>query len=139
MLCNVQSVRKQSRLDHQQDQHLAIKESEVEYFAIWIFFSIIVGLLASKRSRSGFLYFLLSLIASPLLIGILVLVLGNSKVEAVAPTNSAKSDDGDQVRCPECRELVRADARKCKHCGAALTVPPPTVIDKSPAPRPKNW
>jgi hypothetical protein len=25
------------------------------------------------------------------------------------------------VRCPACRELVRADASKCKHCGSALT------------------
>jgi len=25
------------------------------------------------------------------------------------------------VRCPDCRELVRADATKCKHCGSALT------------------
>jgi hypothetical protein len=24
------------------------------------------------------------------------------------------------VRCPECRELVRSDARKCKHCGTSL-------------------
>lgn len=24
------------------------------------------------------------------------------------------------VRCPECRELIRADARKCKHCGSVL-------------------
>ncbi|WP_431732425.1 zinc ribbon domain-containing protein [Chromobacterium vaccinii] len=24
------------------------------------------------------------------------------------------------VRCPECRELVRMDARKCKHCGNGL-------------------
>lgn len=24
------------------------------------------------------------------------------------------------VRCPDCRELVLKDARKCKHCGAAL-------------------
>lgn len=26
-----------------------------------------------------------------------------------------------QVQCPDCRELVRWDARKCKHCGAELT------------------
>ena len=26
-----------------------------------------------------------------------------------------------QVNCPECRELIRADAKKCKHCGAAVT------------------
>lgn len=24
------------------------------------------------------------------------------------------------VRCPDCRELVRKDARKCRHCGTAL-------------------
>lgn len=24
------------------------------------------------------------------------------------------------VRCPDCRELVRFDASKCKHCGTAL-------------------
>lgn len=28
-----------------------------------------------------------------------------------------------EVHCPDCRELVRADARKCKHCGTALTPP----------------
>jgi hypothetical protein len=26
-----------------------------------------------------------------------------------------------QKECPECRELVLAAARKCKHCGEALT------------------
>lgn len=26
-----------------------------------------------------------------------------------------------QIRCPECQEYVLAAARKCKHCGAALT------------------
>lgn len=28
------------------------------------------------------------------------------------------------VRCPDCRELVLKDARKCKHCGTAL-IPQP--------------
>ncbi len=26
-----------------------------------------------------------------------------------------------QVNCPECKELIRSDARKCKHCGSAVT------------------
>ena len=33
----------------------------------------------------------------------------------------AEIDLAQQVRCPECMELVRYDARKCKHCGATLT------------------
>jgi hypothetical protein len=27
---------------------------------------------------------------------------------------------GDFRKCPECAELVRAEARKCKHCGSIL-------------------
>jgi hypothetical protein len=40
----------------------------------------------------------------------------------VATRSPARSDedDGAHVRCPECRELVRADASKCKHCGSTL-------------------
>ena len=26
-----------------------------------------------------------------------------------------------QVNCPECRELIRVDAKKCKHCGVTVT------------------
>lgn len=28
------------------------------------------------------------------------------------------------VRCPDCQELVLKEARKCKHCGTALTPAP---------------
>jgi hypothetical protein len=33
------------------------------------------------------------------------------------------------VRCPDCRELVRMDASKCKHCGTTLVpqAPPPAT------------
>lgn len=40
---------------------------------------------------------------------------GNRKIaDAGAPSPET------HVRCPECRELVIRDARKCKHCGCAL-------------------
>lgn len=39
-------------------------------------------------------------------------------------TGEAKSlttqESNDQVRCSECRELIRFDARKCKHCGSTV-------------------
>jgi hypothetical protein len=32
-----------------------------------------------------------------------------------------------EVNCPYCRELIRSDALKCKHCGSLLTgIHPPT-------------
>lgn len=118
----------------------------MEFFLIWFFFSVIVGIMASKRQRSGFLYFLLCLVLSPLLIGILVLVLGNAKarpipVTVVSPVPNPGEGD-EQTRCPECRELVRIDARKCKHCGTALIAAAPAaplIADKSPAALPRNW
>lgn len=55
-------------------------------------------------------------------------VCGNCKSTNVIPaknapvTNSYRpvelKEDVQQVNCPDCRELIRFDARKCKHCGS---------------------
>lgn len=112
---------------------------ELAFF--WLFTAVIVAILASKRQRSGLAYFLLAVVFSPLLIGILVLVMGNARPTpmqvSVVPTDLANNDA--QTRCPECRELVRVDARKCKHCGTSLVAIAPSVIEKSPATLPRNW
>jgi hypothetical protein len=87
----------------------------------WFVFAVLVGVAAGSRGRSGFGWFILSCLISPL-IGILILlampVLGRpSPVLAGAEAASPST----HVRCPDCRELVRKDARKCKHCGIVLT------------------
>lgn len=79
---------------------------------LWLFFAVVVGTYAERRGRSGMKWFFLSLLFSPVLMGILVLALGPADPD---------SSDNRRVRCPDCRELVRTDARKCKHCGTALT------------------
>lgn len=86
-------------------------------FLFWLGASVVVGIIASSRGRSGFGWFILSLLISPLLAVILVLALGASKSAAAAPDSPSPLT---HVRCPDCKELVRADAVKCKHCGAAL-------------------
>lgn len=75
------------------------------WFLVWLIGAILIGALASKRDRSGFGWFVLALIISPLLAGLGLLIAGTG---------------GQHVRCPACREQVRADAVKCKHCGEAL-------------------
>ncbi len=37
-----------------------------------------------------------------------------------AVTSEGIATPATHVRCPDCRELVRKDARKCKHCETAL-------------------
>lgn len=47
---------------------------------------------------------------------------GNSTACPKCKSSSIISaDSGTHVKCPDCKELVLRDARKCKHCGCALT------------------
>lgn len=91
----------------------------MEIFFFWLAASIIVGIIAGSKGRTGFGYFVLSLLLTPVLIGILVLALPRVAAPTVVAGGAAVTPDT-HVRCPDCRELVRADARKCKHCGTAL-------------------
>lgn len=79
----------------------------------WFIFSFIAGVIADSKGRFGIGYFFLSLILSPLVGLILAVALpAVSKNDGPSPKT--------HVRCPDCRELVLKDARKCKHCGCAL-------------------
>lgn len=88
--------------------------------------SVVVGIIAASKDRRGFGYFALSLVLSPILIGILILLLPSLKQQTVLLAAEAATPET-HVRCPDCRELVRMDARVCKHCKIALRpvgVPP---------------
>ena len=91
----------------------------MEIATFWFFGALIVGIIASAKGRSGFGYFLVSLFLTPILIGILVLVLPSLIAQSVVASGEVVSNKT-HVRCPDCRELVRFDATKCKHCSCAL-------------------
>jgi rRNA maturation protein Nop10 len=88
----------------------------MEFVGFWLLCAVVVAVIAASRGRSGFGWFLLACVISPLLAVILVLALGSPSKGPTAQTHT---------KCPECREFVLRDARKCKHCGAALALPPP--------------
>ena len=83
----------------------------MEILLLWVLFAALVSFMASSFNRSGFGYFLLSFFLSPL-IGLIVLLIAGKKTEGPSPET--------HVKCPDCRELVLHDARKCKHCGCQL-------------------
>lgn len=96
----------------------------MEVFIFWLLFSVVVGIIASSRGRSGFGWFLLSIIISPLLSLILVALLPSLKTAApvAGPNPQPAAPSVDQLRkCPECAELILREARRCKHCGSAVT------------------
>lgn len=83
----------------------------MEWFIGWIVFSFVAAAIAGAKNRSTGGYFLLSLVLSPL-VGIIL--------AAALPKLELGPSPQTHVRCPDCREFVLNEARKCKHCGAAL-------------------
>lgn len=93
----------------------------MEIFLFWFLGAIAVGIWASSKGRSFIGWALFSLCLSPLLGAIFVAVSakqGSAALQRDASGNTISPNT--HVHCPDCRELVRKDARKCKHCHAAL-------------------
>lgn len=91
----------------------------MEIAIAWFLFACVVGFAAAQKGRSGALWFLFALVLSPLIVGLFLLVAPSLKdrdIERARNTGVA----GDYRKCPECAEVVRREARKCKHCGSAL-------------------
>lgn len=85
----------------------------MELILIGVFFALLVGVLATSLGRNGFGWFLLSLVITPILAGIILLIAG--KADGRQASTSGKTS-----RCPECAERILKEARVCKHCGHRL-------------------
>lgn len=101
-------------------------ERDVGIFLLWLAFSIIAGIIASNKGRSGFGFFLLSVALSPLIGVIGALIAKPNKANIERTELSA----GSMKRCPFCAELVKKKAIVCKHCGKDLPTEEPKRIPK---------
>lgn len=80
---------------------------------VWLALAIVIGSIASGRGRSGFGWFLLALLVSPLLAAVLLLLVGPGK------------GTGGALICSACGGHVSPQFSVCRHCGRDLKSPRP--------------
>ena len=84
---------------------------------IWVVFGVITMIVMQNKGRSGCGGFALGFLLGPFgLIAALVLSADHRGLEKKA------LEGGDMRKCPQCAELIRREAKKCRFCGSE--VPP---------------
>ena len=101
---------------------------EFFFFVLWIILAVFIGAAASARGRSGIGWGLVSLLLSPILAGLLLLLFPSiTNAPATAHIGPART-----WRCPHCAEPVMFEAKVCPHCRLALPAHDPALLAQFP-------
>jgi phosphate/sulfate permease len=96
----------------------------MELILLWFGLAVVVGVAASTRGRSGFAWFLLAVVISPLLAGLLVLAMPSVRMEAVAASQNATSqmmfdalpdDAKERVHVAQAKREQEAESKRLLH------------------------
>jgi hypothetical protein len=92
-------------------------------FILWLVLAFVVAAGAKNRGRSYGLFFMLSILLSPLISAFIMLVLGEKiSIPGQQVNNtyspSQRSINQTEKKCKSCGSIVSVDFRKCPNCGS---------------------
>ena len=93
---------------------------------LWLMFGLVSGVLGATRNVGFWLHATVGFLFGP--VGILTALLFKPTEEA---TFTNKGSDSGLIKCPMCAELVKSEAKICKHCKSELNNIEPQVTEVS--------
>ena len=99
---------------------LPIRHNVMGMVLLWIGCAIAASIVSSNKGKDWLGGALLGFLLGP--IGLLITLVSSTDQ---AQLDSASLASGLNRKCPFCAELVRAEAKKCRHCGSELPPLPP--------------